>query len=407
MLDHLCINAHFESSFYSLSESGEYFFIDVDLHSLDIPLASRAVHKNDDGSITASSLFHPYESVPTSFTGMSLKCFFDSSYAPYIQIKASPAKLRQGHNVFGDDDIELGAMEMIGFFYEAYPTLARMIDWTTAWVSHIDVTYSARVGDQHKAKKLHEFMRRVTNGQTQLSQKQMDNTIYWGGQHSRLINIKCYLKHVEFMEEFKEKQFLAKKNDKAAMRVINVMSDSRLVDWTIGIMRFEARLKKRWLERSGIPTNLFELIRFQRENPEILQTLWTKATHSIFEALRGQTMKLTDDDSVLKAIKSSQVVLTSKGKVSATRVRNLEAAYVLIRDKGFEEFKTRYGKSQFHNVISQLCECGFSKAFLQNLHDTKSSNVIPFMKLVEIDFSQQLPEWYEPPVSQFNYLKLA
>ncbi|EXB17304.1 phage X family protein, partial [Acinetobacter baumannii 1419130] len=35
------------------------------------------------------------------------------------------------------------------------------------------------------------------------------------------------------------------------------------------------------------------------------------------------------------------------------------------------------------------------------------SNVIPFMKLVEIDFSQQLPDWYEPPVSQFNYLKLA
>ncbi|MFH4122272.1 phage/plasmid replication protein, II/X family, partial [Acinetobacter baumannii] len=86
---------------------------------------------------------------------------------------------------------------------------------------------------------------------------------------------------------------------KAAMRVVNIMSDSRLINWTVGIMRFEARLKKRWLERAGIPTNLFELIRFQRENPEILQALWTKATHSIFEALRGQTMKLTDDKSVL------------------------------------------------------------------------------------------------------------
>ena len=181
------------------------------------------------------------------------------------------------------------------------------------------------------------------------------------------------------------------------------MSDSRLINWTLGLMRFEARLKKRWLERNGIPTNLIELIQFQREKPEILQTLWTKATHSLFDALRGQTMKLTDDDSVLKAIESSPVVLTTKGKVSKTRVRNIEAAYVLIRDKGFEEFKTRYGKSQFHNVLNQLCHCGFSKAFLQNLHDEKASNVIPFMRLVEIDFSQQLPEWYEPPVSQFNY----
>ncbi|MBJ9986940.1 DNA replication protein [Acinetobacter sp. S40] len=403
MLDHLCINAHFESSFYSLSETGEYFFVDVDLHSLEIPLASSAVHKNEDGSITASSLFHPYESVPTCFTGLSLKCFFDSSYAPYIQIKASPAKIRQGHNVFGDDDIEMGAFEMIGFFAEAYPTLARMIDWKTAWVSHIDVTYSARVGDEHTAKKLHDFMRRVTNGQTQLSQKQMDNTIYWGGQHSRLINIKCYLKHTEFMEQFKEQQALAKKNDKAAMRVVNVMSDSRLVNWTIGVMRFEARLKKRWLERAGIPTNLFELIKFQRKNPEILQALWTKATHSIFEALRGQTMKLTDDKSVLEAISSSAVVVTNSGKVSKARIRNIYATFCLIREHGLVELGKMLPKTTFYRQISELCECGFSKAYLQNLHDNKASNVIPFMKLVEIDFSQQLPEWYEPPVSQFNY----
>ncbi|MFX8389434.1 phage/plasmid replication protein, II/X family, partial [Acinetobacter baumannii] len=47
--------------------------------------------------------------------------------------------------------------------------------------------------------------------------------------------------------------------------------------------------------------------------------------------------------------------------------------------------------------------CGFSKAYLQNLHDEKSSNIIPFVKLVEIDFNQQLPNWYEEPVSQFNY----
>lgn len=39
MIDHICINAPFESSFYSLSEAGEYFFIDVDLHSIEIPLS--------------------------------------------------------------------------------------------------------------------------------------------------------------------------------------------------------------------------------------------------------------------------------------------------------------------------------------------------------------------------------
>ncbi|MCF4287310.1 phage/plasmid replication protein, II/X family [Acinetobacter baumannii] len=403
MLDHICINAPFESSFFSVDSEGRYFFVDVDLHSIEIPLASRSVHKNDDGSISAAALFHPYESVPTHYTGMAMKVFFDTSYEPYVQIKASPAKLLQGHNVFGSDNIEQGAMEMIGFLHEAYPVLARMLDWPRAWVSHIDVTYSARLKDQSTAKKVLDFLSNVSNGQTRLSNKRFDSSVYWGGQTSRLVNHKCYMKHDEFIAQFEEYKMLAKKNDKSAQRVVDVMSNQDLINWTVGLLRFESRLKKRWLERNGIPTNLFDLIKFQRSNPNLLQTLWNNATHRIFEALRGQTMKLTDDTSVLEAIERSEVVMTKSGKVSQTKVRNLFAMFCLIREKGFDEIKNNYGKSQFYNLISQLCECGFSKAYLQNLHDEKASNIIPFVKLVEIDFNQQLPDWYEEPVSQFNY----
>lgn len=407
MIDHLCINAPFESSFYGLNEAGEYFFIDVDLHSIEIPLASRSVHKNDDGEIKANALFHPYESVPTHYTGMAMKVFFDSSYAPYVQIKASPAKLLQGHNVFGSDDIEQGALEMIGFLFESYPTLSRMLDWSHAWVSHIDVTYSCKIKDQTTAQKVLEFLSNVSKGQTRLSKKQFDTSVYWGGEHSRLVQHKCYLKHDEFIKQFEYQKSLSLKNDQAAMRVVEVMSDQRLIDWTVGLMRFESRLKKRWLERNEIPTNLFELIRFQKENPELLKNLWLKATKNIFDALKGQTMRLTDDESVYKAIESSPVVLNAKGKVSNTRVRNIFAMFLLVREKGIDELKKQYGKSQFHNLLKQLEAVGFSSAFLQNLHTKKAQNIIPFVKLIEIDFNQQLPEWYQPPVSQFKTLKIA
>ena len=407
MIDHLCINAPFESSFYGLNEVGEYFFIDVDLHSIEIPLASRSVHKNDDGEIKANALFHPYESVPTHYTGMAMKVFFDSSYAPYVQIKASPAKLLQGHNVFGSDDIEQGAFEMIGFLFEAYPTLSRMLDWSQAWVSHIDVTYSSKMKDQTTAQKVLEFLSNVSKGQTRLSKKQFDTSVYWGGEHSRLVQHKCYLKHDEFIKQFEYQKSLSLKNDQAAIRVVDVMSDQRLIDWTVGLMRFESRLKKRWLERNEIPTNLFELIRFQKENPELLKNLWLKATKNIFDALKGQTMRLTDDESVYKAIESSPVVLNAKGKVSNTRVRNIFAMFLLVREKGIDELKKQYGKSQFHNLLKQLEAVGFSSAFLQNLHTKKAQNIIPFVKLIEIDFNQQLPEWYQPPVSQFKTLKIA
>ncbi|EPF6035240.1 phage/plasmid replication protein, II/X family [Acinetobacter baumannii] len=402
MLDHICINAPFESSFYSVDAEGRYFFVDIDLHTIEIPLASRSVHKNDDGSIYAAALFHPYESVPTHYTGMAMKVFFDASYEPYVQIKASPAKLLQGHNVFGSDDIEQGADEMIGFLHMAYPVLTRMLDWERAWVSHIDVTYSAKLSDQTTAKKILDFLANVSSGQTRLSNKRFDSSVYWGGQTSRLVNHKCYLKHDEFLSQFEELKQLAKKNDKAAQRVVDVMSDSRLINWTVGLLRFESRLKKRWLERNGVPTNLYELIAFQKANPDLLQTLWTKATHSIFDAMRGQTVKLINDESVLEAISNSPVVVTNSGKVSQTRIRNIYSTYCLVREHGLEKLAEMLPKPTFYRHLSELCECGFSKAFLQNLHDNKAKNVIPFMKLVEIDFSQQLPEWYEPPVSQFK-----
>lgn len=403
MLDHLCLRIPFDASHISCDEQGKYSFVDFDIHNFDIALASRSVHKNDDGSISANALFHPYESLPTHYTGMAVKVFFDSMYEPYVEIKASPAKLLQGHNVFGSDNIEQGAMEMLGYLTEAYPILVSMLAVQCTTVAHIDVTYSARVKDQNTAHKVLDFLSRVSNGQTRLSNKKFDTSVYWGGQTSRLINHKCYLKHDEFMAQFEEYKKRALKNDKCAQRVLNVMSDQNLINWTIGLLRFESRMKKRWLERNNIPTNLFELIKFQRSQPNLLKLLWQKATQSIFEALRGQTMKLTDDKNILKSIESSEIVLMKSGKVSNTKVRNLFAMFCLIREKGFDEVKNTYGKSQFHNLVSQLCSVGFSKAYLQNLHDEKSTNIIPFVKVIEIDFNQQLPEWYEEPHSQFNY----
>lgn len=403
MLDHLCINIPFDASHITCDSEGRYAFVDFDIHNFEIALASRSVHRNDDGSISANALFHPYESLPTHYTGMAVKVFFDSYYEPYVQIKASPAKLLQGHNVFGSDNIEQGAMEMLGYLAEAYPVLMSMLYVPGAWLSHIDVTYSARLKDQATAKKVLDFLSNVSNGQTRLSNKRFDSSVYWGGQTSRLVNHKCYLKYEEFLAQFEQQKILASKNDKAAQRVVEVMSDIRLINWTIGLARFESRLKKRWLERNGIPSNLFELIKLQRQQPNLLQTLWTKATSNIFDALRGQTMKITDDSSVYQAIESSPIVVTKSGKVSPTKVRNLFAAYCLIREKGLQEIKEKYSTRSFYRIVEDLCECGFSKAYLQNLHDEKASNIIPFVKLVEIDFNQQLPDWYQPPVSQFNY----
>lgn len=410
MLDHLCINIPFDSRYYQLSANGDYTWVNTDLFDTDLFLASRSVYKDDDGNIKVGHLYHPYETLPTHYTGMALKVFFDGNgkiQEPYVQIKASPAKLLQGHNVFGSDDIETGAMEMLGYLQQAYPQLAKMVDVQKAWVSHIDVTYSAKTDSNTTAKKVLDYLRNVSNGHTKLSKKSFDTSVYWGGATSRLINIKCYLKYDEFMSQYADLHKKAKANDKSAMRTLQVMQNPKLMNWLVGLVRLEARLKKRWLERKDVPTNLFALIMYQKKNPDLLKNLWKTATSSLMQALQGHKVKMNDDREIIRAIENSPVVLNAKGKVSQTKVRNLLAMFVLIRDKGFDEVKNNYGRSQFYKLVKDLSLCGFSKASLQNIHAQKDDGIIHLVKVLEIDFNQQLPDWYVEPVSQFNYQQVA
>lgn len=324
MIDHLSINIPFSKNYLTVTSDGKFAKVNVDLLDFDLKLACRAVHKDEDGNIKPEILYHPYESIPTHFTGMSLKVNFESiiisetsQVAPFVNIKASPAKILQGHNVFGSDDLESGVMEMFGWLATAYPDLYKLLDVQNATISHIDITYSARAESEEQAKQVLEFLRTVSAGQTKLSKKQEDNTVYWGGVTSRLINIKCYLKHEEFLAQYQDMYKKAQANNLGAKRVLEVMQNQDLINYTVGLIRLETRLKNRWLQRKKIPLNIWDLIRYQKQNPHIMRSLWTVATESLLGALRGQSVyHYYDDEAIINQIKQSDIVLNNKGKLA-------------------------------------------------------------------------------------------
>lgn len=407
MLDHLCLAIPFDVSLVIESDTGRGL-LDVDLHDLDVPLAARSVSRFDDGTISAQVLYHPYESLPTSHTAMAMKVYDDSKGIPYVELKASPAKIMQGHNVFGSDSIELGALEMLGYLATAYPVLYGMLWIQGTEVRHLDVTYSARLKDEKLVVQVIDYLSKISNGQTKpTAGKKYQTTAYWGGQHSRLVQSKCYGKFTEFMSQLDDYRKLSAGADPAAKRVFSVMSDSRLIEYTQGLLRWEARIKKRKLERLGLPVNLWELIKYQRDNPDVLQSLWTKATEPIFSALEGQNMKCLDDDSVLENLKAKYQTVTAKGNISYTKAFNLFNAYCAVREHGLDFIKSRYSHSRYHGIVSDLMEAGFSKAYLQNLHSENKSNVVPLLRFVQVDFSSQRPDWYVEPVSSFASLRAA
>ena len=304
MLDKIVMHIPVDMSLVDIREDGKYCIFGMDLFDIGIRVEARSCYKDEDGNIKHRVLNHPFSKLPTSFTEMAFKFYHEGVHIPYVELKCSPAKILQGHNVYGSDWIEQGALEMLGYLAETYPVLYGMLAVSETEVKHLDVTYFARLKDEHQVAKAIEFLRNLSTQYVGKSEKSVihKNTVYFGAVRAKRFARKIYGKYCEFMDQLAEMQELAKKNDKNAQRVVAVMSDPDLQEFAKGLLRFETGVKAYVLRELNIPTNLFQLIRYQRQNPYFLRNLWVQANREIFKALEGQTMKLTDHDSVFQEI---------------------------------------------------------------------------------------------------------
>ncbi|MGL2990441.1 phage/plasmid replication protein, II/X family [Acinetobacter nosocomialis] len=408
MLDKIVMHIPVDASLVDIDSEGRYCVFGFDLLDIGLKFGSYDVFKDEDGNVKHQVLSHAYSRLPTSYTKMAFKFFHEGKTYPYVELKASPAKILQGHNVYGSDWIEQGALEMLGYLAESHPTLYGMLAIGETEVKQLDATYSARLRDDNQVAQVIDFMRNMSSRHIRKSEKQVvyKNTVYFGSERGKRFARKVYGKSCEFQAQLYEQIKLAKANDKAAQRVVKVMSDPDLLAFTKGLLRFETGIKAYVMKELGIPTNLFQLIRYQRSNPNFLRDLWIKANSELFKALEGTAMKATDHDTVFNHLCSVYAKRTALGRVSLTKARNLFTFYTNLEVHGFEVLKKRYSDTRFYANVADLVAAGYSKAFLQNLHVDSKSNVIPFLKLVEINFENQVPDNFIEPVSTFNQREL-
>ncbi|HFG4505300.1 TPA: phage/plasmid replication protein, II/X family [Acinetobacter baumannii] len=408
MLDKIVMHIPVDASLVDIREDGKYCIFGFDLLDLGLRIGSYDVYKDDEGTVQNRVLNHAYSKLPTSFTRMAFKFFHEGANYPYVELKASPAKILQGHNVYGSDWIEQGALEMLGYLAEAHPTLFGLLAVSETEVKQLDITYSARLRDDIQVEQAIDFIRNMSSRHIRKSTKQVTykNTVYFGSERAKRFARKVYGKSCEFQAQLAEQVELAKANDKCAQRVVAVMSDPELQQFTKGLLRFETGVKAYALREMNIPTNLFQLIRYQRQNPFFLRNIWVQANREIFKALEGTAMKCTDHDSIFKNLCNVYQTVTPTGRVSVTKARNLFNFYCALESNGTEAMKKRFGKSQYFAQMADLIAAGYSKAFLQNLHIESKNNVIPFIKLVEVNFDQQLPNNFVEPISTFNQREL-
>ncbi|WP_334472824.1 phage/plasmid replication protein, II/X family [Arsenophonus sp. PmNCSU2021_1] len=92
---------------------------------------------------------------------------------------------------------------------------------------------------------------------------------------------------------------------------------------------------------------------------------------------------------------------TPKGNISYAKAQRIFGFYRRLVNEGYLNVFNSLARRTFYDNLTLLTNIGLSKSQLQNLTGDKS-NVIPFYKVIHIDFSQQRPNWYVEPVSVFE-----
>ena len=415
MIDFLKLSIPFKNEHILVCKDGETSFLKENLieisRKVGLKLRSGNVTFQIDGDLEVSELSHPYESIPSHFASLAMKVFNGSELLktpPYVELKASPAKLLQGHNVFGSTNIETCAFAMLQPLIYSLPQLYEMLDIENVMVDWIDTTYSAHIVSETVQKQVIAFMQNVRAGQTRKTQynREYETTAEWnsGSEHRTL---KVYLKGAEVQKRLSELQAELRKapNKQNIINQINVLSNPELIEFSKKCVRFEARLKQRYLDKKQIPRNLFELIKYQRnyekDGKNLIKDLWQDAFRDIISAIGEANMNVYNRDNIQKLLKKHYYSVTPKGNISYAKADRLFSFYKNLLNYGYVETQTEMDRKTFWRNEKDLLAVGLTKAQLQNLKAHEHHNIIPLMKLVEIDFSCQRPDWYvEPTIDQ-------
>jgi len=355
------------------------------IESLNIPMEASI---DVDGEVI--DLRHAWERIPSSYAPMAFKVFDFRDSAKegevFVEIKASPAKLMQGHNIFGSDDLRSCALSLIELLADTYPLCFSELNQKTWEVVEADITYFSRLTDQREVHQFINALQNVSSGQTK-SRTGYSGTAYFGKKNSRLKSIKVYDKQGEVTEYLKKLQKQGDTND-----LIKCYTPE-LIEFTKGMVRWEVTLKKRWFERRKIPTKLTRLI--HQFNPI---TYWTEATKDIFKSLEGEEMRIIKDDQVKEKLRTKYPTINKKtNNITYGKADSIYRTYRTIKSEGWQEALNSMSRATFYKHVNFIIDIGISKIYLQNLKgDGLVCEVIPFVRFLEVKFEQQFPENYQP-----------
>lgn len=361
---------------------------EVPADRLPFKQGARELYRDENGALQADEIYSPWESLATSHGGLAVKAYHKGNGKlawPYLELKCSPAKLVQAHNVWGTDDPRPCVENMLAVLSEHYPELVTdeglpLLNMKEARVSEFDITYSVRVPLEAHRLALIDLLRATSKGQTRNRGDAYETTVYYGSKKSRLKKVKIYLKGPEILRDLETRK---RKN--------LVLPPPEVVSAAEKLVRFELTIKKDWLERRRLPTRLIDFLDWLGNDLSEVRKVYNEGMRDLFEALSGEVMNVTDDKDVMMLLE--KVHGETRG-----RVARLMGFYQALKGVGFENLKKQYPPRTFRRYVQDLEACGFGRAHLCALHIIKGNTVVAFPQVVRLDgLGEPAPADYQYP----------
>lgn len=402
----LRIKIPFNESIVSVSPSGDNGLIDLrecqkrgcKMEAGDVTFTNNDYRLDSENICLAevSALRHPFESLPSSWASLAFKVRAGgSNYYPHIELKASPAKLLTGHNVFGTCDVMTCIDSLISAFCYALPDMTDILDFHLSELAQIDCTFTAHLENETDSRNVIHALRNISNGQTRGSKSTFDTTAYFG-KGSRHKRLKAYLKQFELQDQLTKTQ---SKYDKTKDQVYKNQLDSMqlpdVIKFSENALRLEASVMPRMLQRLAIPTNLWAFEEYSSNFKGcLIRELWQRSWSDIFKTFEGHTMKTYSDSEIHNELRKHFKTETKSG-FSYSKADRLFRFFRMMKHEGWDEVKATTPDKTFYRNVKELTQV-VPKAYLQNLQAT-ASNVVPLIRFINVDFSKQHPSnWVEP-----------
>lgn len=383
-----------------------------------LQLGSKRVDFSIDPQGKLHELYHPWESVPSSFTDITCKLHqaqLNRSW-PCFAIKGSPAKLLQGHNVYGPDCAATGILELIAAFTRALPDIADMLDFGNAHIRRVDVTYSIQLPDAETMANCLLAIGQLSHRHLRPS-KESDyaSTIYFNRRTSEMQDagrakvLVVYSKGHEVQSQLESLKAQARREKTTRYNsAITALSSPELQTYATNRLRLEGRGYTRWFEQKQIPRNVWQFLTWvsefeKREGMTFCEWAWRDMFSDMMTALGDSKVHLTQDANVQRQLRSlygrCRETVNEDGVVSQkwnfTRADRLMMFYRLLATEGWDKTKRLTASSSFYDSVKALSDAGITKAQMQNLRNKKTAKLL---HLIKMDFTNQRPAGYVEPV---------